>query len=57
LILKYIFFAQLSYFKLKLAPNCILFFGKNGWIESQKTKVKVTGKIGGGFKFHKKKLF
>jgi hypothetical protein len=29
----------------------------NGWIENKRTKVKITGKIGGGFKIYTKKLF
>ena len=52
LVLKH-FFEQLSSFKPKF-PNCIFFW--KGWIESQRTKMKMKGIMGGDFKFHTKTL-
>jgi len=34
-----------------------MFSWKEELIENQRIKVKITGKIGGGFEFHIKKLF
>ena len=49
-----IFFpAQLSHFELKFTSNCI-FFERKSWIESQRTKVRITGKIGDGLEFQTK---